>query len=128
MAEYERYQEWASGVKKAKILERYPDGRGKLVEFEYNIFVRKVRYLNDYTYDDENTTLMWKSGGGDEELVNNVGSYTFFQRGENRTSATFKAEVTVAIVPSKRIVDYFTTVLIRKEMRNFKKFVEKQKD
>jgi len=128
LAEYERYPEWTTGIKGIRVTERFPDGRGKLVEFEHNFFMRKIRYVNDYTYDDENNTLRWATVGGDKELVSSVGSYSFLQRGEGQTSATFKTDITVAIVPSKRIVDYFTTVLIRKEMKNFKRFVEKQKD
>jgi uncharacterized membrane protein len=126
MIDYERYPQWAGGVKKARIQKRYPDGRGRLVEFEYNIFFRKVRYVNDYSYDDENTTLSWVSVGGDSEIVNNLGSYVFAPRGENQTMATFNIDITIALLPSKRIINYFTTVLMRKEMKNFKKFVEKE--
>jgi hypothetical protein len=126
LIDYERYPEWAGGVKKARIKERYPDGRGRLVEFEYNIFFRKVRYVNAYSYDDENTALSWVSAGSDREIVKNTGSYVFAPRGENRTMATFSIDITIALLPPKRIINYFTTVLMRKEMKNFKNFVEKE--
>gem|GEM_PF-1468446 len=126
IAEFERYPEWTTGIGKARVVERYPDGRGKMVEFEYNFYIRKFRYVLDYSYDDENNILSWVSAGGDEELLGNVGSYTFLPRGEGKTSATFQSEITISFVPSQRIINYFTTVVIRKEMKNFKRFVEKQ--
>jgi hypothetical protein len=125
LSDFDRYPEWASGVEEAKVLETYPDGRGKRVEFLHNFFLRKVRYELYYYYDDENKVLSWVSGGGDEEIVGISGSYSFQSRGPDMTFATYKLEVTLSIIPSKRIVQYVTKVLMRKEMKNFRAFAEK---
>jgi len=125
LSDFDRYPEWASGVEEAQVLERYPDGRGKRVEFLHNFFLRKVRYVLDYSYDDENNVLSWVSGGGDEEIIGITGSYTFQSRWADKTFATYKLEVTLSIIPSKRIVQFATKVLMRKEMKNFRAFAEK---
>ena len=121
-----RFPEWVSGVEKATVKERHPDGRDKKVEFEHNMLIRKVRYTDQFSYDDENCRLSWTSLGGDNLLVSNVGGYTLKPVGPDRTMMTFQANITVAFIPSKRIVNFFSTILIRRELKNFKKYVEKE--
>lgn len=125
LSDFVRYPEWASGIEKARVLESYPDGRGKRVEFIHDFFFRKVRYILDYFYDDKNNVLSWVSAGGDDEIMKITGSYSFIQKGPSTTFATYSLDITLSIVPSKRLVQYVTTFLMRKEMKNFKNFVEK---
>jgi uncharacterized membrane protein len=125
LSDFERYPEWASGVEDAKVLERYPDGRGKRVEFLHDFFLRKVTYILDYSYDDDNNILSWVSAGGDEEIVGISGRYIFHPSGHTETAATYKLDVTLSIIPSKKLVGYVTNILMRREMKNFKQFVEK---
>lgn len=37
---------------------------------------------------------------------------------------TCELDITLSFVPSPRMIQYVTTILMRKEMSNFKKFVE----
>jgi hypothetical protein len=37
---------------------------------------------------------------------------------------TFHINITLALVPAPRIVSFFSSIAVRKEMRNFKKLVE----
>ncbi len=124
LADYEKYPEWASGVDEAKILRKYPDGRGKRVEFVHNFFFRKVKYVLDYFYDDENCILSWESAGGDEEILKITGNYSFMPTGEDKCYATYTLDITLSIIPSRRLVQHITTVVMRKEMKNFKNFAE----
>jgi hypothetical protein len=123
---YTRYPEWASGVKRAQVLETYPDGRGKRVEFLHDFFFRKIRYVLNYTYHDEKNILSWVSAGADQEIVSIAGSYTFKSVVKDSTYATYALDVTLSIIPSSRLVQYVTNILMRKEMKNFKSFVEQQ--
>ncbi len=125
LAEFERYPEWASGVLEAKVLDTLPDGRGRRVEFVHNFFLRKVTYVLDYVYDDEACLLSWVSAGGDEDILNISGSYAFVSKGPNVTAATYELYITLSIIPSKYLVQYITNILMLKEMKNFKNFVEK---
>ena len=126
LARFSRYPEWASGVKLARVLEAYPDGRGKSVEFVHDFFFRKVRYVLDYTYDDAQHVLSWVSPGADREIVGITGSYAFKSVGKSSTYATYTLDVTLSIIPSSRLVQYVTSTLMRKEMKNFKNFVEQE--
>lgn len=106
------------------MLERYPDGRARRVEFMVNVFIRKVRYVLDYTYDDENSCLSWVSSGGD--FLNIIGSYFFKRLGENETSSTYELEVSIDFYMPNRIVRYFSGIAMRKTMKEFKTFVERE--
>jgi len=121
---FERYPEWATGIKEVRVRDRYPDGRGKRVEFQYNIIFRKVRYVLDYIYDDEKNVLSWMSAGGDEDILNIFGSYSFEPKGDRACFATYQLDVKVAFTLSKHLVQYVTGILMRREMQNFRKFAE----
>jgi hypothetical protein len=125
LASYERYPEWASGIKKAVILEKYPDGRGRRVDFEHDFFFRRIHYVLDYTYDDRNLVLSWVSTGGDTEVVSITGSYSFKASGPVVTFANYQLDIALSIIPSQRLVHYATNILMRKEMKNFRDFVKK---
>ena len=122
---YERYPEWTSGVKQTKVLQKHPDGRGKRVEFLHDLYIYTVRYILDYTYDDQHNILSWVSAGGDEEIVSITGRYLFKDAGANRCFATYELDLTLSVFPSTRIGQYLTTILMRSEMKNFRNFVEK---
>jgi hypothetical protein len=53
-----------------------------------------------------------------------VGSYTFLPVGTASTVVTFKLDVTIPFAISKRLAQYMTGVVMRKELKGFKKFVE----
>lgn len=125
LAAYERYPEWATGVEKAKVLEYYPNGRGKKVEFLHDFFFRKIKYILDYSYDDKNCVLSWVSAGGDKEIMKITGNYTFKPKGDKQCYATYELDIALSIIPNNRLVQYVTTIVMRKEMKNFKNFVEK---
>ncbi|HUT52945.1 MAG TPA: PilZ domain-containing protein [bacterium] len=125
LAEFERYPEWAGGVLEAQVIDTLPDGRGRRVEFVHNFFLRKVNYVLDYVYDDQAKILSWVSAGGDEDILNISGNYAFVSKGPNLTAATYELYITLSIIPSKYLVQYVTNILMLKEMKNFKNFVEK---
>ena len=125
ISNYKRYPEWTKGVEKAEVTEFYGDGRGRRVKFVHNFFLRKVTYILDYSYDDDNLILSWVSAGGDKDILKITGSYTFEELGGNATLATYKLDISVSFFATERLVQYITSILMRKEVQNFKKFVEK---
>jgi ribosome-associated toxin RatA of RatAB toxin-antitoxin module len=50
LTDYEALPQWQGAVKAARILERDEHGRGKLVEYEVDATVRKVRYVLEQQY------------------------------------------------------------------------------
>jgi len=122
----DRFPEWVPDVKSAKVLERYPDGRCKKVEFEHMFLLLKVRYIDEYKYDDENFILSWQNAGGGSEIVNNTGAYRLKSLGPDKTAITFHINLTLSFIPSTRLLNYFTTIGVRKALKSFKAFVENE--
>lgn len=126
LSDVKRFPAWDSGLETSKVLESYPDGRARQVEFKRNFLLRKIGYTDEFSYDDENHSLSWKSVSSDKDLVSNTGGYAFKQLGPDKTSMTFHINITVAFIPSNRILNYFSSIAARKEMKNFKKYAEKK--
>ncbi|MDD5223087.1 MAG: PilZ domain-containing protein [bacterium] len=121
---FERYPEWSSGVKQSRIMERYPDGRGKRVEFLHDFFLNRIHYALDFSYDDEKNIFHCVSAGAAREILNLTGSFIFVPKGKDSVFATCELDVTLSCVPSPQMIQYVSSILMRKEMYNFKKFVE----
>ncbi len=49
--DYETFPEWQRAAKSTDVLERDPDGLGKIVEWHVDLGVRELRYLLHYHYD-----------------------------------------------------------------------------
>jgi uncharacterized membrane protein len=128
ICDFERYPQWAGVLKKAKVEERYPDGRARRVEFELDAYIRKIIYILDYFYDDDGRCLSWLNAGGD--MVSVTGRYFFKPISENQASSNYELEVAFDFfmpnsIIHNRLVRYFSSVVMRKTMKGFKKFVEK---
>lgn len=123
MADFEHYPEWAKIMERVKVLEKFPDGRGKKVEFEVNIFLRKVRYVLNYSYDDQDFALSWVGAGGD--VLTNTGRYRFQPLGDQTTSASFELDMSVDFPLPQRLINYLSRIAMRKSMKDFKGYVEK---
>jgi len=121
--EFERYPEWAKEIVEAKVHDRYPDGRGRRVELVANIYFRKVRTLLDYSYDDRGLCLSWVSAGGDLQSVS--GRYFFKPQGSQRAAATCELSMILDFPVPNRIVRYFSQIVMRRSMRDFKVWAEK---
>lgn len=118
------YPQWAGMIDKVKVLERYPDGRGRLIEFEANVLFRKMSYKLEYSYDDENMCLSWESAGGD--LVSTRGRYFFKPITEDKTSSIYELDVTVNFFVPKKMIKFFSTIAMPRVMKGFKKIVEQR--
>jgi ribosome-associated toxin RatA of RatAB toxin-antitoxin module len=59
IADFEKYPEWASGVKKTEILERDSDGRGKKVRFEVSMMGLSGWYVLTYTFEPDDKGISW---------------------------------------------------------------------
>ena len=119
-----RQLKWSSGLESVQALAQYPDGRAKRVEYVYNFYIHKANYVLEYSYDDPGTTLTWKKAGGDRDIEAIEGMFKFAPRPQNTTAATYQIELTLNLIPSKRLVNWGTAILMRQELKNFKKFVE----
>jgi uncharacterized protein YndB with AHSA1/START domain len=51
LTDFERLPDWQGAIKSCVVLERYPDGRGREVEYVLDAKVREVRYVLELDYD-----------------------------------------------------------------------------
>jgi uncharacterized membrane protein len=123
ICDFPRYPEWTKVMESVKIIDRYPDGRAKRVEFNANAYFRKVKTVLDYSYDDQNNSLSWESAGGDFLTV--TGRYFFSPLGTGRASSTYQLNIDLNFYIPDRIANYFSGIVMRKSMKDFQKFVEK---
>ena len=77
----------------------------------------------DYAYDDAGLCLSWTSAGGD--LLSIDGRYFFKPLGENQAMSTYELDASLDFFLPNRIIQYFSRVAMRKTMKEFKSFVEK---
>jgi len=124
IGDFEHYPEWADVVTKAQLLERYPDGRGRRVDYENKFFFIQIHYLLDYSFDDQNLCMSWKGGGKD--LGSIEGHYIFRPLGESLTAASCEVSVILNFPISERIAQYISRIALRKSMRDFKNYLEKK--
>ena len=125
LSQIDKFPEWDSACESAQVLSRYPDGRPKQVKFKRNFILKKAEYTDEFSYDDGKFRVSWESQGGDMDLVSNVGGYSFKTLGTDKTLMTFQIDVTLGLILSSRVINYLTSIAARKEMKNFKKYVEK---
>jgi ribosome-associated toxin RatA of RatAB toxin-antitoxin module len=52
MTDFERLPSWQGSVKSVRVLERDPQGRGSVIEFEVDARVKRVRYRLRQVYDE----------------------------------------------------------------------------
>jgi uncharacterized membrane protein len=125
VADYERYPQWVKFFESHQVRDRYVDGRPRRVEWTVNAYIRKVRFVNEYSYDDANLILSWVSHEGD--LLENTGRWKFLPVGDRQTSATFEVCASFDFAGPSRILHYFSNVAMGRAMRDFARFVLKNK-
>lgn len=121
--DFERYPEWSSMVKKARIVERDAAGAGKIVEYSIDMKIRSVRYVLDYAYK-KNEELTWHSIDGDVKSVE--GFYRFRELGPDRTEARCRQEIQLGFWvpgPLRRIAEH---TALKSSVDEFKKAAEKR--
>lgn len=63
--DFERYPEWAAGLREVTVLERDEHGRGSKVRYRAAAMGQSIRYTLEYDYSDAPRTLAWKQVDGD---------------------------------------------------------------
>jgi ribosome-associated toxin RatA of RatAB toxin-antitoxin module len=92
ISDFERYPGWFATVEQTEVLDRYPNGLAKQVEFHVDMKLKTVRSVLEYRYD-KPKRLTWKSVAGDLEAIE--GSYRFEKLGPALTRATCRQAVSL---------------------------------
>jgi ribosome-associated toxin RatA of RatAB toxin-antitoxin module len=124
ITDFERYTEWTPRLELVKILELYPDGRAKAVEFVIDLFVRKARYVLDYTYDDEKFRLSWTYVEGDPKNI--IGEFRFEEYGEGQTYVHYLLDIDIGFALPDKIKDILARRTMREALRTLRDEVLKR--
>lgn len=89
---FERYPEWFSGITTAHVVERYPDGLAKVVEFALDMMLKRIRYVLEYRYKPP-MRLDWHSVDGDIQSI--AGHYDLEPASKVKTQVTCRQAVEV---------------------------------
>jgi uncharacterized membrane protein len=118
---FERYPEWFREISEANVLERYPDGLGKVVEFFMDFFLKRIRYVLEYRYS-KPRRLDWHSVDGDIESIE--GSYELVPIDKTHTQATCRQAVRVGFWVPGSIKKTIEQNALRQSVLAFKEAAE----
>ncbi|MBI4515133.1 MAG: SRPBCC family protein [Deltaproteobacteria bacterium] len=90
ITDFDAYPAWSPAIEEIHVLERYPDGLARLVEFHINMKLKTLRYVLEYEYNEPHR-LTWHSVEGDIQSIE--GSYEFEKLTARTTQATCRQAV-----------------------------------
>ncbi len=122
---FESYPSWQKTVHSVNVLKRGSDKRPLVVEFFFDLILKRVRVVNQYEYFDKDFILSWKAIEGDVKV--NKGNYVFQKLRDDRTNAIFSVFIEMGFYAPKRIVDYMNNITMRNSIRSLKQVVESGK-
>ena len=96
VVQLERYPEWQSQVKEARVLEQDADGRPHVVETKSDARVKLIRYVLRYRHEPPHR-MSWSYVDGD--VKDATGHYTFEALDSGLTRATYS----LAVDPGRRL-------------------------
>lgn len=91
-ADLDHVPEWHGAMTEVEVLERDGDGRATLVESQMDATVTRVRMRLRFSYDEPNG-VRWTRESGDLRSLD--GWWSFQERGDGRTLATYTLEIGV---------------------------------
>ena len=123
IVDYESFPEWQHAVARAEVLERYPDGLGKVVEFDVDARFRLVTYRLRYHY--ERPARVWwdfVEGRGVEHVD---GEFLFEPAGE-RTLATYKLGIDAGVPIPGLIARRLNDQVMKRSVQDLKREAERR--
>jgi hypothetical protein len=121
LVEFESYPDWFSPIQQTRVLSRYPNKLGRMVEFHLDMKLRTVRYVLEYQYD-KPTRLTWQSTDGDLESV--VGSYDLEKLGAKRTRVTCRQRIVLGFWVPGPIRSLIERTALKQSVLEFKAAAE----
>ena len=125
IVDFETYPEWQEAVVRIEVLERYPDGLGKLVELHVDAKFREVVYTLHYHHD-RPRRLWWDFVEG-EGVTYIDGEYLFepLDEGE-RTHATYRLGVDPGVPMPGFIARRLNEGVMRRSIKDTKAEAERR--
>jgi carbon monoxide dehydrogenase subunit G len=121
IADFESYPSWATGVKRADVVESGADGRAEQVQFALDASPIKDEYTLSYEWDDDRE-VTWTLVQG-RVLKGMDGAYLLEDRGDE-TEVTYRLAVDVAIPMIGMLKRKAEKVIIDTALKGLKRRVE----
>jgi carbon monoxide dehydrogenase subunit G len=121
IADFESYPSWATGVKRAEVVQTGPDGRAEQVHFALDASPIKDEYTLSYDWDDDRE-VTWTLVHG-RVLKGMDGAYVLDDQGDE-TEVTYRLAVDVAIPMIGMLKRKAEKVIIDTALKGLKRRVE----
>ena len=122
--DYDTVADWQRAAKAANVVERHPDGLGKVVEWHVDVAVRELRYTLLYSYEPPHR-ITWDFVKGD--LVRDIGGgYGFEPLDDDRTRITYSVTVEPAIRVPGFIARRLEQEMMKRSVEDLKREVERR--
>jgi carbon monoxide dehydrogenase subunit G len=122
IADFDSYPEWATGVKTAEVVSRFPDGRAEKVFFRLDVSPIKDEYTLAYDWSG-NAQVTWVLDQG-KMLRALDGAYVLSDRGNGTTEVTYRLALDVSIPLIGMLKRKGEKILIDVALKGLKKRVE----
>ncbi len=125
LVDFPDYVRWSSPITTCRVLEQYPDGLPKRVEFGLDMTIKTIRYVLEYTYDRPNGAT-WRLVEGDLKDVE--GSYRFTTNADGATTATCTQAIDLGFWVPGFIRSTFEKKALHDSVEEFRRAVEQHVD
>lgn len=121
LIDYDTIVDWQSAAESADVLERYDDGRGKVVEWHVDAKVKKIRYRLEYHYEEPHR-ITWDFLEGDVKELD--GDYRFEEQPSGSTLVTLTLHIDPGIWVPGKIAKMLNDQMMSRSLRDLKDRVE----
>jgi ribosome-associated toxin RatA of RatAB toxin-antitoxin module len=122
IADFDSYPQWATGVRTAEVLSRFPDGRAEKVFFKLDVSPIKDEYTLAYVWSGSRQ-VTWVLDQG-RMLRALDGAYVLADRGNGTTEVTYRLALDVSIPLIGMLKRKGEKILIDAALKGLKKRVE----
>jgi len=122
IADFGNYPAWTGSVKKAEVLEQFPDGRARRVAFTLDAGVIRDQYELEYDWTGD-TRVDWQLVSG-QMMRSQQGSYVLEPHGTAATMVTYSLTVDLAIPMLGLLKRKAERVVMDTALKELKKRVE----
>jgi uncharacterized membrane protein len=123
ITDFDPYPTWSSAVREIAVLDRYPDGLARQVEFHLAMPLKTIRYVLEYAYE-KPQRLTWHSVDGDIQSIE--GAYDFEKIDAHRTRVTCRQAVRTGFWVPGPIRGALERTALRQSVLEFKAEVERR--
>ncbi len=121
LTDYENMPDWQSAINSAKVVKKNKDGTGKVVDWEVDAKVKKIRYVLEYEYEEHNK-ITWEYLEGDVKNVD--GHYHLEEQSDGTTLVKLSLIIDAGMWVPGKIANMLNDQVMGNALKDLKKRVE----